>query len=834
MRHIGDARDMLKAHAIKIGPFRVASDLCKSVIDELDAAAATLRDCIWCTPLSVATGAAMKALGSLAAWTDDPGFGASLAKLGDPELPDSEYRELAKEVGGLLRPAHVANDARTAAIEEGRALAAAAAEQVRGALSRAALACSSRGTGGVHALEEGSLEMVEVADALEVLTKTSNWRRGADEGWMLAEKEVCDTAAESLARAVVPTLFVPLLGARDIKTTREVIDAAERVARVWSAGGAVSRAVGDAVDKFGIAPDGASVVAAAVIAHLPFTSERPMRDRVEDEVSGHLKDDVERGTAAAPNARSLVESLTHALVKRVSNHMKTAAAALRARGDADVEAPFLWILAWLERDTPALAMEAVNEVADDIRVRFSAAAEKAGDVGFKKLKLLANPIIHSLEAPATFRHRAFKGANDALKSLTTDVHVASNATDVLERLARIGRAPTPSPSRSSSLPPSPQRLVRQRKVSKEREPVPKPTKPVKTPKPPKKKATAHLKQQRGRNAIIEHGGLAMLSIAASQEDGGDTVSRDWSSFYAEGGSERPADDASKLALSEPSDEAEVTPRVDVRRRPAQSDRSNTKSKTNNAAAAHRFLKRAAVPKTASLSELGTRLPPAPPMFAAETGAAAAAAAATTSNIQSQSLSMPMHAAIWLLDLCRKTGTSLPEGADQRFLLEFTSCPSSVLEVLGRINWPVVLRSMDTSMHGMLSGVINTAPSASRGVNFPFEGSGAWASGAAVPPAALNSGGREAAGAIEGAIEGATGTSEGSGRGFGGVSGATDGRGGSSVSVPVHGVASGLHLKFMSRDKNKSGKRKLQEASPKSPDPYAFDDSAEHAKQAIIR
>ena len=117
MRHIGDARDMLKAHAIKIGPFRVASDLCKSVIDELDAAAATLRDCISCTPLSVATGAALKALGSLAAWTDDPGFGASLAKLGDPELPDSEYRELAKEVGGLLRPAHVANDARTAAIE---------------------------------------------------------------------------------------------------------------------------------------------------------------------------------------------------------------------------------------------------------------------------------------------------------------------------------------------------------------------------------------------------------------------------------------------------------------------------------------------------------------------------------------------------------------------------------------------------------------------------------------------------------------------------------------------------------------------------------------------
>ena len=84
------------------------------------------------------------------------------------------------------------------------------------------------------------------------------------------------------------------------------------------------------------------------------------------------------------------------------------------------------------------------------------------------------------------------------------------------------------------------------------------------------------------------------------------------------------------------------------------------------------------------------------------------------------------------------------------------------------------------------------------------------------PAALNPGGRGAAGAIEGA----TGASEGSGgRGFGGVSGATDGRGGSSVSVPVEqgaGVARGFNLQFLSGEKKKSGKRKLQEDSPKSP------------------
>lgn len=808
MAKLGDARDMLKAHAIKTGPFRVASDLCKSTFDELAAASATLRDCHARTPLSVATGAARKALGSLAMWTDHPGFGASLAKLGHPDLPDSEYRELAKEVGGLLDPTGVANDARNAAIEEGRALATAAAEQVREALSHTALACNSRGTGGVHALEEGSLEMVEVADALEVLTKTSNWRLAADDGWTLAEnKEVCDAAAESLARAVVPTLFVPLLGARDIRTTREVNDAAERVSRVWSGGEAVWRAVGDAVDKFGVAPDGATVVAAAVIAHLPFTSERPMRDRVEDEVSGHLEGEVERGTASAPNARSLVESLTHALVRRVSNHVKAAAAALRARAEDGAESAFLWILAWLERDTPGLALEAVNEVADDIRIRFSAAAEKAGNVGFKKLKLLANPILHSLDTPATFRHRAFKGATDALEDLTMDVHVALNAVDSLELLMRIGRPPTPSPSPTSSLPPSPPRLVRQRKVSKEREHVPKPIKTLNAPKPPKKKATTHLKS-RANIAMIDRGGLAMLSsIAASQEDGGDAISRDWSSFYVGGDADRAADDASKLILSEQSDEAEVTPRAEKRRRPAQSDRSNR--------------------KTVSLNELGTRLAPAPPMFTATPREAAVAAAAP--NLPTPSLSMPMCAALWLLELCRKMGTGLPEGADQRFLLEFSSCPASVLEVLGRINWPGLLRMVDTSMHGMLSGVINTTPSAVRGVNFP------WAStfGAAAPPAALNPGGRGAAGAIEGAA----GASEGSGgRGFGVVSGATDGRGGSSVSVPVQegaGRARGVNLQFLSGEKKKSGKRKLQADSPKSPDPYAFDDSAD-AKPTVIR
>ena len=47
------------------------------------------------------------------------------------------------------------------------------------------------------------------------------------------------------------------------------------------------------------------------------------------------------------------------------------------------------------------------------------------------------------------------------------------------------------------------------------------------------------------------------------------------------------------------------------------------------------------------------------------------------------------------------------------------------------------------------------------------------------------------------------------------------------------VARGVNLQFLSGEKKKSGKRKLQEDSPKSPDPYAFDDSAD-AKPTVIR
>ena len=132
--------------------------------------------------------------------------------------------------------------------------------------------------------------MVEVADALEVLTKTSNWRLAADDRWTLAENnEVCDAAAESLAGRRYPPYSCRSSGRGTSGRHGRLTMPLRGCHACGAAGRPCARAVGDAVDKFGVAPDDATVVAAAVIAHLPFTSERPMRDRVEDEVSGHLE-----------------------------------------------------------------------------------------------------------------------------------------------------------------------------------------------------------------------------------------------------------------------------------------------------------------------------------------------------------------------------------------------------------------------------------------------------------------------------------------------------------------------------------------------------------------
>ena len=64
-----------------------------------------------------------------------------------------------------------------------------------------------------------------------------------------------------------------------------------RGCHAWSGGEAVWRAVGDAVDSLAFSHE--RLCCRRRYRHLPFTSERPMRDRVEDEVSGHLEGEVE-------------------------------------------------------------------------------------------------------------------------------------------------------------------------------------------------------------------------------------------------------------------------------------------------------------------------------------------------------------------------------------------------------------------------------------------------------------------------------------------------------------------------------------------------------------
>ena len=138
-------------------------------------------------------------------WTDHPGFGASLAKLGHPTKPDRTWEPLrsvacwtrlaSRTMRGTRRSRRVGAGDGGGGAGQGSAVPRSAGVQLEE-------------HGGVHALEEGSLEMVEVADALEVLTKTSNWRLTADDRWTLAEnKEVCGRRRRVAARAVVPTPF---------------------------------------------------------------------------------------------------------------------------------------------------------------------------------------------------------------------------------------------------------------------------------------------------------------------------------------------------------------------------------------------------------------------------------------------------------------------------------------------------------------------------------------------------------------------------------------------------------------------------------------------------
>jgi hypothetical protein len=399
--------------------------------------------------MSVASSVARRGVKALRAWTDAPGHAQTLAMLGDPSSPESEFRALADEVKMRLRGGDAAVDAvREAAEAAGRGCAAEACERLKENLNPPAAACA-RVT--MDALP--SRELAIAAEALEALVGTG---RGRDD---------TDAAAASLARALVPTLFAPLLGAPG-RVPESVAAAAAATAATWSEGECVVVAAGQAVHALGGAGEGAGACTAAIIGHIPASSN--MAHRVAEAAAEQITLETARSAAAAPSGWSLVERLTQTLIAHTKKHVREIVAAVvvadnqqaeyRSDFDSDDDgggkidavgaAAFAAVLGALERDTMYIALQAVDSVAADARTRFTVAAEGGAEIAAKKMRGLLTPIITATNHGWKFRIVALKGAEGRLRDLASEVKKATEATALLNRLARVGRQPSPSPERA--------------------------------------------------------------------------------------------------------------------------------------------------------------------------------------------------------------------------------------------------------------------------------------------------------------------------------------------------------------------------------------------------
>ena len=455
---VENAGAMMERHASFRSAFRVDRETCVVAARELSAVAAQLRALDPSTPARVATHAALRGISALESWTDEPGCGASLAKLGSPACPDSELRALALDVQIRLaggEPAVLA--VRRAAERAGADAAADAAERVLDRLKSAAAACTARDV-GVHALPASAVAVAARAlDRLvgpEARARRRRFRPAAnareDESAKHlatnaedaeAEAEAEDEAAlASLSRALVPTFFSPLLGSSGSGAPAEAEAAAADAAAAWNGGERVVRAVGEATRHLGGAANGAGACARAVLAHVPVSND--MERRVSDAAADHLLMETARGVAAPPNARSLVENLTDELVRRMIEQAREVIAAVHVDADAAAarrvarearDDEFAAALSHVERDAPYLALSAVDAAADAVRARFAEAARTTAEVAAKKTRALLTPFVSSLHHAPKFRRAGFRGAERALADVAADATLAEAATAALRR-----------------------------------------------------------------------------------------------------------------------------------------------------------------------------------------------------------------------------------------------------------------------------------------------------------------------------------------------------------------------------------------------------------------
>ena len=516
-------RVLLLHHAEGAGTFGVCKRATRDAADELAQANQTLRQCGKGTRARYAAYAARCGAEACRLWSEEPGCAKSLARLGgeikemredpgghhhrwdddndkavssdddysDPAEPltmaSAERRALAEDLQERIGAGccHAANAVRVAVVRTGRRAAEAARDRVRHDLHVAAAQCVSRL--GSTVSKAPAEEQCAAADAVEALlfpTSKSGTHRSSRTGRKFSIFEAqqlpdddafalaSGPAAARLARALVPTIFAPLL---DVGPAGAAANASVGATAAWSDGDALVQSAthATATDLGGVSV-GAGVCTKAVINHI---AQRVV-GAVSDAAVERLVVETARGSAVAPGPEAIVARLRHRLEKDFAAHAVEIAAATRrmfyaAYGDdgigrntntlskEHVEEVMTEAVARLcgalERDATYVARRAADAAGDWVFKLFADATGRVAGAAGNKLKVRVGPILTNATYPDGFRVSSVKSARKNLTRIAQDFEQIDVAARSLRRVARVldGRPPTPDPEQEPLLAPEP-------------------------------------------------------------------------------------------------------------------------------------------------------------------------------------------------------------------------------------------------------------------------------------------------------------------------------------------------------------------------------------------
>ena len=509
MGRVDAATRALRAHEVEgAGAFGVDRRATRSAAAELARAGDALRACGKDTRARVAAAAARRGAEACRAWSEEPGCAKSLARLGGDEksrakkrkrgkaedssadaakesgsdendffeddraleetleLNPAERRALAEDVHARVGAggARAADAVRLAVARAGRRAAEEAAERARDALLAASAQCCARDRPLASAPPDALQRASEAIEFLLFKPVGETAARGGAATFAPSSRETehekesalspFSRAALTLARAIVPTLFAPLL---DDGASSFASRATARVTDAWGDGDALVRAASEAsAEDLGGVSVGAGVCTRAVIAHVAARVSNAVADAAVDA----LVVETARGVAVAPGPSALCAKARAKLERDVAAHCAECAAATRhllweasenvralhRRGAlhrlppnyaenvrTTATARFLHAV---ERDAPYVARLAADGVADWVRERFAGASARVAEATGVRAKQRVAPALAAATFTEGFRPAELKGARACLKRVAGDFQAVDAAARALRRVVR--------------------------------------------------------------------------------------------------------------------------------------------------------------------------------------------------------------------------------------------------------------------------------------------------------------------------------------------------------------------------------------------------------------